>query len=222
MRLGGLWLASVATCASLAASSAFANVTTTFTGVVASGFDYAGEFGAPNTDLTGVGYTAVYTIDDSVASQQSINPNYTSVYGGTLPAGANPLSATLTINGTTVLVTGPYDGAVFQDYWPTLPNNSNLLGARDLYQLETQNEFAWNTQVQTLTNGIWSFSPYQSPPDVFTTNADYHTPLTHTVQSNDFATGAYQDWFNGDTCPTGFGCYAVNVLLTPTALILRP
>ena len=77
--------------------------TATVTGVITQGEDYTGVFGPPNTDLTGKGFTVVYTIDDSFIPTTFTGSPPHHASRSLSSATANPItSATMTIGGVTV------------------------------------------------------------------------------------------------------------------------
>ena len=71
----------------------------TYTGIVEDGYDYTGEFGRANTDLTGDTFVARYVYDTSLG-YTSTSGHVDEVYGGSLYGIADPLiSASVKING---------------------------------------------------------------------------------------------------------------------------
>jgi hypothetical protein len=83
----------------LASPSSAATVIATITGTVGSGTDVTGVFGAANSNLAGAAFAVVYTIDDSAGVRSDNPPTFSSISGRD---SANPVSATLTINGRSV------------------------------------------------------------------------------------------------------------------------
>jgi hypothetical protein len=107
-------LAAVAAFIALALPApAGANIATvTYTGVVTSGGDTTGVFGAPNTDLTGDSYAARYVFNTSLGTQIH-SPHQSLISGGLVTGDTDPaLSVTLTINGVAV--------PIGVDYWSEL------------------------------------------------------------------------------------------------------
>ena len=92
-------LAALATTVALPAASAV--YVTTWTGTLVNGFDRTGEFGQINRNLSGLSFTAVYTLDDSAPNAVlSMSPGYSTITGGTNQGSAfTPLTADLTIAG---------------------------------------------------------------------------------------------------------------------------
>jgi hypothetical protein len=91
-------------CAAALASAALASsadagvLVTTYTGYVSNGVDNTGFWGlGAGADLAGHAFTAVYSLDDSVAGATvAFNSLSSQVYGY---GASNPVTATLTING---------------------------------------------------------------------------------------------------------------------------
>jgi len=92
-------LAALATTVALPAAAAV--YVTTWTGTLVNGFDRTGEFGQINRNLSGLSFTAVYTLDDSAPNAVlSMSPGYSTITGGTNQGSAfTPLTADLTIAG---------------------------------------------------------------------------------------------------------------------------
>jgi hypothetical protein len=87
-------------------------VIATVKGKVTSGFDTSGEFGEPNTVLTGKDYLLIYIIYCGAGSQ--VQPNsYSSSIDAT--STSYPISATLTIDGVTVSSGFGPNSFVFRD-----------------------------------------------------------------------------------------------------------
>jgi hypothetical protein len=81
-------------------------VNITYTGTVASGYDGAGLFSGAWTDLSGYSFKATYKFDTSVGMTA---PGF--ALGGTAVGAATPsLGASITINGSTVLIAGSIIG----------------------------------------------------------------------------------------------------------------
>lgn len=73
----------------------------TYSGILTSGFDYSGEFGPANTDLTGSHFIAQYIYDPEAAAVRDTSSG-DSIWGGAAYGTAAPLSdASITINGIT-------------------------------------------------------------------------------------------------------------------------
>ena len=85
----------------------------TWTGPITNGYDTTGVFGPALTDLTGATLTAQFTFDTSVGSTYS-SPTENYAYGGTCCGYPNPLlSATATINGVSVPISGSYESEIY-------------------------------------------------------------------------------------------------------------
>lgn len=97
----------------MAAASANASTqVATYTGTLASGYDYTGLFGAANTDLTGDTYVAKYTYDVSQGDLFIPTPGETVFYFGALAGNSYVVSASLKIDGVTQSIAGNNSGAV--------------------------------------------------------------------------------------------------------------
>lgn len=81
----------------------------TYTGIVSTGGDVTGEFGAVWSSLTGHEFEATFTYDTSIGSLGTVPDRSESLHGGPALGGATPLiRATLTINAITADL--PLDG----------------------------------------------------------------------------------------------------------------
>ncbi|MEQ1549210.1 MAG: hypothetical protein ABL918_11280, partial [Chakrabartia sp.] len=84
--------------------------------------DEVGLFGAPNSILTGMAFTAVFTFDDSVPGQNITTDQYTNFRSGTISPSNPFLSALITIGGNNFLfaensrLTGVAGRTVFAPY----------------------------------------------------------------------------------------------------------
>jgi len=96
------------TATGLAATASGKPVTYTFNDRVLDGVDVLGLFGAPNKDLTGDLIDVVFTLDTSVG-KRTTGPGPTDSVIGAAPS--SPVTATVTINGATILVGGGIGGA---------------------------------------------------------------------------------------------------------------
>ena len=92
-------LAALATMVALPAAAAV--YVTTWTGTLVNGYDRTGEFGQIGRVLTGLAFTAVYTLDDSAPNAKlSISPGFSTITGGPNQGSPfTPLTADLTIAG---------------------------------------------------------------------------------------------------------------------------
>jgi hypothetical protein len=85
-----------------AAPASAAVMVATYSGVLTSGFDMTGEFGPPNSDLTGDAFVATYTYDPEAAAMHFTGPGFDMIYGGAIYGTPVPLSdASITVNGVT-------------------------------------------------------------------------------------------------------------------------
>ena len=93
MTLKALILAAVL---SLASSAPAAKVLITYTGTVSDAFDSSGEFGVPNSDLSGLPYKVVFKLSPKPGTF-IYNDGVFAITSGS--GATNPLTATLYING---------------------------------------------------------------------------------------------------------------------------
>ncbi len=114
-------LAAVAAGVSLVAGASAAPaavLVATWTGIVASGHDDTGVFGAIG-NLAGDAYVVRFTYDTSIGYRDNSLPAYDLVFGGSDYGYAPPVSATVTINGQTVSINGGFESDAITK--PTLP-----------------------------------------------------------------------------------------------------
>ncbi|HET6970992.1 MAG TPA: PEPxxWA-CTERM sorting domain-containing protein [Phenylobacterium sp.] len=130
IRLIGATLAAAALFALPQPASA-ATWTTTYQGVVTSGFDGVGTFGlgclacGVGNDLDGLAFTAAFVTDSSAAGATTLSgPNSLSV------SGAGVVSASLTINGKTLFLGGASGDQTLSDDG-TVQTASHSAGAHD-------------------------------------------------------------------------------------------
>ncbi|MHB8284791.1 MAG: PEP-CTERM sorting domain-containing protein [Caulobacteraceae bacterium] len=97
----GLFLAATSTHALAAQDIAF------YQGVVTSGYDLTGLFGAAGASLAGDKYTEYFYIDTSKGFSVTSSSSLMTMGGSAFGASA-PVSATITINGHTETITGAY------------------------------------------------------------------------------------------------------------------
>ena len=113
-RLRTVALALIAVVAMAARPAAAAVVTATYSGTVASGFDFLGVFGTPGRDLSGKAYSARYVFDDrtpGLSRQTSSSLTYLFGYNRT---GSPPfMASTLLIDGVQTVLTSPGSGAAY-------------------------------------------------------------------------------------------------------------
>jgi hypothetical protein len=161
-----------------------------FDGVVASGFDQTGTFGLAGADLAGASFSASYLFSDAPTPfafvTSTYNPPLDSSFQYILPGGGDPNRpiVTIAINGVTVLVgcQSAFDACGF--------NLHNSAGAGGLWGVTAaETNFAVDSVTPATFNRDLSLG-ITSTTDHFVTNYDYHTPLTHTFQPGDVATGS--------------------------------
>ena len=130
--LGALGQLVIGVIAALATAPAGAVVyTATFTGTVARAADFGGLFGPPGTDISGLGFTAVYRVDTApgrYSSGNAVSAEYDSGSSHGLPAAVR---ATLTIGGRTQAISGLANGIVVQEDGvrpglPVIPNGDEV------------------------------------------------------------------------------------------------
>lgn len=174
MRIGKLWASSaaVALALGLAVSAKAETVTITFSGVVSSGLDGAGDFGGG--DLTGDSYDIVYTIQDPMpagVSDFSVPPYSTSLRNF-------PVATSVTINGFTVTAppTGLNGGKPGEMYQSTLAS-----GLADIwYDRDDDGSVGGGIRRQlTISEEV------DSTINSFIPSYDYRTPFTYSVQPGD-------------------------------------
>ncbi len=130
----------LAAMATLAAGPASATAYyATFTGNLTGAADFAGLFGPPGTDISGMPFSARYRVDPGVPGISVLTSGYGSfqeLASGSAGHFPQAISATLTINGHTQVVSGGYNGTVVQedDYTPGFPRIGN--GDEILYVAE--------------------------------------------------------------------------------------
>ena len=121
---------------------------TTWTGTLANAFDGTGEFGVINRNLSGLAFTAVYTLDDSVPNAKiSLTPGYSTIVGGPNQGTPfTPLTADLTVAGHTVhfgVGATPYYAASNGDAKGVISTNYND------YEDRVQGGFGNNSIIQS-------------------------------------------------------------------------
>jgi hypothetical protein len=86
----------------------------TYSGVVASGYDQTGVFGAAKTDLAGASYVAIFVYDKTLgAYRASDGVRYDYSYGGPGYGNSPIIRSSIAINGVTHTVAGTYAGSAF-------------------------------------------------------------------------------------------------------------
>jgi len=166
---------------SVASSAPAAKVLITYTGTVSDAFDTSGEFGVPNSDLSGLPYKAVFKLSPKPGTFIYND----GVFGITSGSGAtNPLTATLYINGLSHFFT--------QEGVASLTNGSGL-GSEDrvlhLVRLSIDP-----------FNGFIFQTIFSSDHD-FVASSDYAHSLNYSVQPGDGVDGMFG--IKGKDGPTG-------------------
>ena len=183
--------------ATFSASAHATTVTATFTGTVASGFDTTGVFGAPNTDLTGETFTAVFTEVDGPGVGQYFPGFQDYLYGGTSnPGTVSPVTGVLTINGFTVNFPGLEFSEVSQSTLASGQATVAYIAEDFAFTGSGFNSDALGAQIASFINSIMP-------------SADYHVPFSYTTQADDsaldnfniadysFSTGTYSALVSG-------------------------
>jgi hypothetical protein len=86
----------------------------TYTGIVEYGWDFTGEFGAPNASLYGDPFTAEYTFNDRLGTR-ILGSDYTANYGEDEDS---PGKVSMTINGRQVWISTPTWSIQSRDHEP--------------------------------------------------------------------------------------------------------
>ena len=108
-------------------------------GTVTSGTDQTNTFGlGANADLTGRTYLAHFVYDSS-ARTPFIGSNVYQSEAGAFNGEPSPMSATITINGVALAISGTYDGGLYLDNKRDAPNRATA-------------EFEAGTGIDTVTN----------------------------------------------------------------------
>jgi len=178
MKLKALILAVVLGVASPAPA---AKVLITYTGTVSDAFDTSGEFGVPNSDLSGLPYKVVFKLSPKPGTFIYND----GVFGITSGSGAtNPLTATLYINGLSHFFT--------QEGVASLTNGSGL-GSEDrvLHLVRPSVDPG---------NGFIFQTIFSSDHD-FVSSSDYAHSLNYSVQPGDTVDGMFG--IRGKDGPTG-------------------
>lgn len=156
----------------LAASAAQAStITVTFKGTTFNGHDYSGFYGGGS--ISGLPYTAVFTIDDTRGNSTYTAPNHSLIEGGTNFGASVPVTATFTLNGITTTYAGTYD-STFEQWVNPLPGLNEVTALA--WQSETIGTIYYGTY---LSQGLYSYA------NAFIPSYDFHVPYTHTLQPDD-------------------------------------
>ena len=153
--------------------------TITVTGTITDGEDLGGLFGfAPNTNhlLTGEAFSAVYTVNTQLGHILDNDPETRSIYGGTATPYLGPVSAVLTIHGSSFTLLGQADSGNVRI--------KNMAAVQDLINTHVKDgdpTFFYdqlNTDVQSLKH---AFLPSLALDSAF----------SYTLQPDDFASGSF-------------------------------
>lgn len=183
----------------LVAPASAALIQETVTGTVSAGRDNTGEFGVANTNLTGASFTAIYSFDTSLGHY--VHDSLGSVVsGGPINGSTSPLlSASMTINGHTLLIPGGW--------------SSGMIG-----ETSTVNLFADDL---TATGRMYAdvFTIFISSSTNLFTAGNILSPISYVVQSGDVFYGEFL--YGGTGAGRGLLDYNVALLLAPTSLTTR-
>jgi hypothetical protein len=140
---------------------------TTWTGTLANGYDRTGEFGQIGRTLSGLAFTAVYTLDDSAPNAKFfLSPGYSTISGGPNQGSPfTPLTADLTIAGNVMhfgVGATPYAQASDGDAKGVVAHNYND------YEDRVQGGFGDNSIIQNaVTSSTVSFLSGSDPRSPF-------------------------------------------------------
>jgi hypothetical protein len=190
--------------------AAAAKYVTTWTGLVATGFDQSGVFGNDHTDLTGAKFTATFTFNDSLPGTIVFNNSFvTEIFGGRQNNDPNSqLQGVLTIKGKTHAFSDA-QGSFFllRDGYPTI-NNGN-----DEYRMDVASNFG-DLGGQSHLN-LDAFSNRSS----FLSTHDYRTPFSFTNDGGADMTGDFAIY---DPIKYGGLGSVANGTLRPTGITVGP
>ena len=178
MKLKALILAVVL---GIGSSAPAAKVLITYTGTVSDAFDTSGEFGVPNSDLSGLPYKVVFKLSPKPGTFIYND----GVFGITSGSGAtNPLTATLYINGLSHFFT--------QEGVASLTNGSGLGSEDRVLHLVRLGIDPFNGFI---------FQTIFSSDHDFVSSSDYAHSLNYSVQPGDTVDGMFG--IRGKDGPTG-------------------
>jgi len=179
MRLRNISAAFLVGVAVMAGPAQAATYLITYKGVVTSGVDGAGVFGAVGADLTGKAFTSVYTLNDAVpgASYQYYSMQSTAESGPS--QGPSPLLAKFTINGISKELTGRVAGSQSTRF-AFLPSKDYTISntVNDLYNNEDG-----SSVYDSLKNVINNIGNSMFP------SVSFGNDFSHTLEDGDFSTG---------------------------------
>lgn len=170
---------------SLCSPANAARVDITYTGTVSTGYDFTGVFG-PNFDLSGMSYTAVYTLDTGVAADfEESAPFFEEFRGGSAYGLPSPLSAVIYIDGGSHKINDAFASSDVRGISP--PSSSSI-------EDTVLNQSSDGSYYDLLSNFILGQTyPFLTGVDF----ADLTTPFSYTVQPDDVAQG-YLDYYRVD------------------------
>lgn len=106
-----IWLSAATFALSATLPAQAATMQVTYSGMISSGVDTSGLFGAAQGDLGGVAYVLSFLYDTGIGGVDLSMPLFETLSGGSstgvLPA---PVNASLRVNGTDVMLSGAYRG----------------------------------------------------------------------------------------------------------------
>lgn len=157
--------------------------TATFTGTLYGAADFAGLFGAPGTDISGQAFTVVYRVDTGVPGIVDFaagNGRY--LYSGAYYYSGLPtaMSATMTVGGHTVGLTGNYKGQIVQGNGFT-PLGKVGNGDEISYILDSTD---YASRYDSISFSIGSFGEFVSTANF---DAPGHYSFASTVSDNRFS-----------------------------------
>lgn len=193
-------VAPVAVALSLAVNPVYASSwTVSATGIISSGFDFAGIFGT-SQDLTGIPYTLTITSDPSLNADDSSDPPLISETSGGNSFGVygSPSTITATVNGQSFTRTvdpnirgilagdGGY-GMNNQSVWLLPPSYSSITSANYGYSQNATDRVAGDIHVSNDTN-------------LFLSSSSFDQSLTYAIQVGDTSSSywIYESVINGD------------------------
>lgn len=170
--------------ATLAAPAHGAIVTTTSSGTIYNGTDYAGLFGAAGANLNGLHYQMTLSADIS-GNQHSEDNSY---YSYSTSYGSAPISYTTTINNTTI------SGIIDLDAWNQQYLSDGLTNYNPNSRFDQIYGFASGRQ-GAYTNYIQAYHYAYSSSNAFDISRDLLSSASHDAQSGD-GNFAYFDFYD--------------------------
>ena len=212
-------ISSIILASTLAPLITHATTIVTYRGFVTQGFDQSGVFGIAKTDMSGLAFSAKFTIQNSTSpftylilsdgsfinNNQPIRfPRVGSGWDGRDYYPRSPMLSELTINGISVNIFGQRDGRV-DHLGPNAPTSLVHHRTEDLLVFTPVDESV-----------IIDLS-VSSVSDKFTNSWDYRSPLYHDVRSDDIVSGRFQ--YAGYTCTTSCILNFASGALSPTSVL---